>query len=66
MSIFFFMVGGPNGAVPLDTVCFRIEDPSLNRLALNGILAIFLYSSETYAKKILLSAKFWHEFKKLP
>ena len=39
---FFFYVGGlapPTGAAPLDPTCFRIDDPSRNRLALNGISA---------------------------
>ena len=37
----FFCYGrGPTGAAPLDTACFWIEDPSRNRLALNGISAI--------------------------
>ena len=40
----FFYGRGPKAiqkhAVPLDTACFWIEDPSRNRLALNGISAI--------------------------
>ena len=35
----FFMVGGPTEATPLDIAYFWIEDPSRNRLALNGISA---------------------------
>ena len=40
---FFLWAGGsaaPAGPAPLDPVCFWIEDPSRNWLALNGISAI--------------------------
>ena len=53
---FFFYSRGPNGAAPLDTTCFWIEDPSRNRLALNGISAInftrfFEKNSNIFSKK---------------
>ena len=45
-NIFFFHGQGasspntPHGAAPLNPACFWIENPSRNRLALNGISAI--------------------------
>ena len=69
----------PTGVAPLNPACFWIEDPSRNRLAVNGISAInptrFLEkiltykkkivskSSEKYAQKILLNSEKKNEIK---
>ena len=60
-TYFIFLRGAspPTGAAPLDSAYFGIEDPSRNRLALDGTSAVEVPSfqnikcSETDAKKIL-------------